>query len=219
MARISPDLPTIGDKRGPEEVDIRTALAALLAEFNGNIDSTNVKAAAGFLDGQLASPNSVVYRTLLEVSGRATTGAADVHVFGNTGVLVKAGNDMNAAGATSWIHFAAGDYTVASKTQKLRVRAQLIGNAIAPGVTFTIGMYPIDAIAGAPGQFTFTVGTVVPGSTVVFATPGIGADLEANSGDFTIPADGRYVLAAAVSGAMAANSVVGISAQLQTHHV
>lgn len=42
MGTISPTLPSVGDPRGSEEVDLRNALVALLDEFNGNIEAANM---------------------------------------------------------------------------------------------------------------------------------------------------------------------------------
>lgn len=42
MGVISPTLPTPGEPRGTEETDVRNALLALLAEFNGNIEASNL---------------------------------------------------------------------------------------------------------------------------------------------------------------------------------
>lgn len=50
MGLISPTTPTIGAARGDEEVDVRSAIIALLNEFNGNIDNANIKAGAA-IDG------------------------------------------------------------------------------------------------------------------------------------------------------------------------
>jgi hypothetical protein len=43
MGTISPTLPTIGEQRGDGEGDVRNALSVLIAEFNGNIESANMK--------------------------------------------------------------------------------------------------------------------------------------------------------------------------------
>lgn len=43
MGLIAPTLPTIGQQRGDGEVSVRSTLVALLNEFNGNIESANIK--------------------------------------------------------------------------------------------------------------------------------------------------------------------------------
>lgn len=45
MATIGPSLPTLGNVNATEDPIIRTFLSTLLTEFNGNIDSANMKAA------------------------------------------------------------------------------------------------------------------------------------------------------------------------------
>lgn len=42
MSIINPTMPTIGAPRGSEEIDVRSALVALLADYNGNIDLSNI---------------------------------------------------------------------------------------------------------------------------------------------------------------------------------
>ena len=46
MTIINPTLPTVGDQRGNEEVDVRAFLQALLADYNGSISFENLAAAA-----------------------------------------------------------------------------------------------------------------------------------------------------------------------------
>lgn len=45
MGIINPTLPTSGDPRGSEELDVLSALQTLLAEFNGNISQANLSSA------------------------------------------------------------------------------------------------------------------------------------------------------------------------------
>lgn len=47
MGIITPTMPTPGDPRGGEELDLQNAVQALLNEFNGNIDAANLKTGAG----------------------------------------------------------------------------------------------------------------------------------------------------------------------------
>lgn len=55
MAQINPTLPSIGQPNATEDPDLLSCLTQILAEFNGNIDASNLKAAAGILGTQLAS--------------------------------------------------------------------------------------------------------------------------------------------------------------------
>ncbi len=119
----------------------------------------------------------------------------------------------------SVFYFDDGDYTTASKTQKLRVRAQVVTNLTAPALTFTVGLYPLSSVGGGSESVSYTVGTVVSGSTVAFVTPAAGGVAQSNSGDLTIPSDGAYLLGVVTSGSIAVNSAVSVHAQLQTRWV
>ena len=115
-------------------------------------------------------------------------------------------------------YFDDADYLVSSKTQKLRVRAQVLVNATAPAITYTVGLYPL-TIAGLIDVLTPTLGTVVTGSTVALASPPASTVTQANSGDFTIPADGAYAFGVVMSATIANNSKVAFCAALQTRWV
>lgn len=68
MSVVNPPTPTIGENRGDGEADVRNALIALIAEFNGNVDDSNVKAGAN-LNGSKLLDNSVL-ATKLETTAR-----------------------------------------------------------------------------------------------------------------------------------------------------
>src|SRR4051812_37102980 len=59
MGTISATLPTIGESRGSGEADVRNALSALIAEFNGNIESGNMKNAPLVLVNSLTASKVV----------------------------------------------------------------------------------------------------------------------------------------------------------------
>lgn len=207
---------------------------AIIDQVNGNLDNDNIKASAGIVDSKLASPNNSVYRTLLAVAvpvGDNAGVGAGTYQFNakwnsttpHVGPLQSAEGQSFASAVisplfTPYIYFDDADYTVASKTQKLRVRAQIACNATAPAITFTVGLYPV-TVAGGADTLTFTLGTVVAGSTVAFASPSASTIAQSNSGDLTIPSDGAYAFGFVTSGVPAANSASLISAQLQTRNV
>jgi hypothetical protein len=120
-------------------------------------------------------------------------------------------------GGVAGIYFDDADFTVASKTQRLRVRAQVWTNGTAPGITFTTGLYPVTVVGGADALNAIP-GTVVTGSTVAIASPVINSITQGNSGDFTAPTDGQYMFACLTSGTIANNAAVVVTAQLQTRH-
>lgn len=171
-------------------------------------------------DTMLASPNNGAYKSVYRSGGFATSlGITTANVVFALGILTGISSGGAGTAVPDQFYFATGDYTVAGLTQKLRVRAQCVTNATAPTVTITFGLYPITASAGASGQLTFTIGAVVSGSTVAFVTPSASTQNQNNSGDFTVPADGYYALGYVGSGTQAANSAVGLTAQLQTRNV
>jgi hypothetical protein len=55
MGLISPTLPTSGQDRGTEEVDVLNALTALVNLVNGSLDVNNLSGSAGITAAQLAS--------------------------------------------------------------------------------------------------------------------------------------------------------------------
>lgn len=145
------------------------------------------------------------------ISGIAPTAATYVLQVG-AGSMASAPLSSNHA-----FYFDPTDYTANTRTTKLRVRGQLVTNAVATTTTWTIGLYPVSTWGGASGSVTTiaTIGAVTAGSTIAFAAPGATAAVQGNSGDFTMPAAGWYVLGVVNNGAAAANSSVGVWATLQ----
>lgn len=194
---------------------------------------TAAKLSALLADTALASPNNSAYRTLLMAQSPITRDAsAGTYILGTSygdtgGFLLPALNGTNLAYAPtasqesvslpSLIYFDDADYTVGGKTQKLRLRAQVLCNATAPAINFTVGLYPV-TVAGAADNLTFTLGTVVTGSTVALNTPSASTVNQGNSGDFTIPADGPYALGFVSSGTLANNAACFVYGHLQTRH-
>lgn len=161
----------------------------------------------------------VGYRNIQQVTGGAT-GLGSVStsktIFGVDGVLMTGGA---VARAPVIFYLDDADYLETGGTLKLRLRAQLLCNATAPAITVTFGLYPITAAAGGSGVLSETIGTVVSGSTVAFATPSASSANQGNSGDFTAPADGYYAIGVVGSGTQASNSYLGLAAQLQVRTV
>jgi hypothetical protein len=128
-----------------------------------------------------------------------------------------------AAGTTnsplSVVYLDPADVALTDFTTKYRVRAVCLTDAVAPAVTFTVGLYPITAVAGGNDVITMTAGAVVAGSTVAFATQAASTRGQNNSGDFTAPAAGWYALGVVISGLTATNSREVISACLQARNI
>lgn len=106
--------------------------------------------------------------------------------------------------------------TVDGLTTKLRLRAQVLVNAVAPSGNYTFGLYPVTTPAGAGAGLTNkTLGTVVTGSTALISSPALNSNNQVASADFAIPAAGYYVIGLVTSGNVAASSHLEIAAQLQ----
>lgn len=222
-------MPVVGEKVSTGDPKFITGLTTLnnLLDGSNKIPGTSLAAAAAIADTQLASPNNSAYRLVAAgaswfIGGGGGPGANTYIIVGGGEIPTlppKSGSEVAATiQPIPVFHFAKADYEVAGKTQKLRLRAQVSANATAPAVTFTPGLYPV-TVAGGVGAITFTLGTVVTGSTVAIASPSASTVTQANSGDFTIPSDGAYVLGFACSGSPAANARGLLTAQLQTRNV
>jgi hypothetical protein len=153
----------------------------------------------------------------MQVSGTlAAAAAAGTRGFGHN-VLALTGTNVTTPVLLLWL--SAADYAVSGLASKLRVRAQLATNAVAPSGNWTVGLHPVSAVAGATGGLTYTIGAAVTGSTVVFTAPAAGSRLQGQTVDFTPPADGFYALGLVTSAAVATSSFVAVAAWLQTRNV
>lgn len=213
--------PEIGEKNTTGDPKI----VELVKQYNGLLNSENK-----FPDTALVSPNNSAYREILRSAGGLKIDAlAGTYIIAPTsgtsainGMVASGGTIMSSEnGVVSpvpYTYFDDADYTVAGKTQKLRVRAQVGVNGTKPTIKFTIGLYPV-TIGGAADFVGITLGTVVSGSTVEINEPAASGFAQGNSGDFTVPADGAYAFGVVTSGTLTNNSAVLISAQLQTRSV
>ena len=204
------------------------ALEALtIGASNASVDpkiKTNFETLSGLLGGSnkvadtgMESPNNSAYRLIHQAIGGTTKEqVAGTYLFTGLGVIGSGGNPATETVGFSYFYFDDADYTVAGKTQKLRLRAQVGVNATKPTIKFTFGLYPV-TVAGGANEFKMTLGTVVSGSTVELSEPAASTVSQGNSGDFTIPADSAYCIGVVTSGTLTANSMVKLSAQLQTH--
>lgn len=204
-----------------------TSLAAAAAiagtQFASGAALANL-GSASVTDEKLASPNNSFYRVILTgAQGVAEERVAGTYIVGNQGSTnppVSGGSFIVAGSVTPFpvFYFAKADYEVASKTQKLRLRAQALTNATKPTIKFTFGLYPV-TVAGGGNTLIVTMGTVVTSSTVEINEPAASTVTQAVNSDFTIPSDGAYVLGVVTSAKLTANSAVYLAAQLQTRSV
>jgi hypothetical protein len=184
---------------------------------------------AGKVTGAMLNASAVShYRQLLTADGYLGNGAAgDKYPLGSINLdldgmqpdphqKAMAGSDTFIAFPQLW--FAAADHAISGLTTKLFLRAQVETNATAPGITFTFGLYPM-TLSGGNNIIIHTLGTLVPGSSVAIASPGVNGTTQASSGDFAIPSDAKYCLAVESSAVMPTNSVVSCHAQLYVRNV
>jgi hypothetical protein len=226
-------LPKLSQTGTNEWADVEDNDKAIRDVVNGGLDNNNLSgsaaitganiASATVADSNLASPNNSVYRVLLQstagVSNDATAATyimtGDIGKYASGATLAFAANEIL---APPMVYFDDADYTVAGKTQKLRIRAHVLTNATAPAITFTVGLYPVTC-AGSADSFTFTLGTLVTGSGAAVASPSSSSVTTTAGTDFTIPADGGYALGVVTSGTIANNAAAVVYATLQTRHV
>lgn len=161
-----------------------------------------------------------IYRTVLQASGSHTAArAAGTYAFGLGDPLAVSGTGTLYPLAVLRIDSA--DFpTVNGLAPKLRVKWALATNDVAPGSNFTFGLYPVTrpATSGGAGLATFTLGTVVTGSTSAATAPAADAHVSGASADFALPADGFYVIGVVTSGAIATSAHVHLSAQVQARN-
>lgn len=120
-----------------------------------------------------------------------------------------------AASAFGAFHLDPADYNVPSRTSKIRLKAVIVGNAVAPAATITCHLYPVATWNGASGS---RAGIATVGSSVCSAqwvTPAANTRDTKLSTEVNFPAAGFYCLAYVLSAAVAANSNVEILTQLQ----
>jgi hypothetical protein len=112
--------------------------------------------------------------------------------------------------------YAADFPTVNGITTKLRIRAIISVNNIAPTGNFTVGFYPVTKGAGGAGLNIYSTGTLVSGSAAPTVTTPAGSSMTSVVGsDFALPADGIYCLAVVTTATVATSSLVHINAMLQ----
>lgn len=175
-----------------------------------------------FLDRQLAEAGLAVYGRLLSVYGHVVAGfgpASVILTFQADGGIVEPNGQFQAR-AVPTIPLVATDLAAAQKITKLRVKAQVGCNLVAPGGTFTVGLYPVSVAAALNNNgMNFLLGTVVAGSTATITTPANNVFTTAVSADINMPPDGTYTIGFDLTGGTAANSFTTISAYLDVRNV
>jgi hypothetical protein len=236
MTQVS--LPNLKQTGANEWEDVEGNDRALRDVINGQLANDNLSGSAGITganiasatitNDKLANPGSSVYRTIFFAGGAlGSTWGAATYLLGSDGIgggANQMGQSPDSVGTSSGyqfppvFRFVAADYAVSGLTTKLQIRAQVLANATAPAINFTIGLYPV-TVAGGASVLTFTAGTVVSGSTVAINTPPASTVTAGVASAITIPSDGTYMLGVATNASIALNSLVMVAAQLQTRNV
>ncbi len=193
--------------------DIQGPFTDLRSAINGQLDETNVpNLAAAF------TTYKRLHRAVAVLAG--PTAAVNLMTLTTAGTNVVV-NTAAAATAAYLIELDPTDFNANTRTTKLRIKASLVTNAVAPAQNFTVGLYPIATYGGASSAepTVASVGTVVAGSTVTFTTPGAGARTPQTGTDFNCPAAGAYILGVLPAGATAGGSVQDVIAFLEMRQV
>ena len=179
------------------------------ALFNAVIDYIATITPAG-------GPNST-YRTILNstgshiaarVAGTYGLGQGQPAAISGTGTLY----------ALNVIYIDSADYpTVDGLTTKLRVRANVAVNDVAPTGDYTFALHPVTrpGTSGGAGLAIYTIGAAVTGSDVTITAPAADSHTNAVSADFALPANGFYVLGFVSTATVAASSHMHVSMALQ----
>lgn len=194
-----------------------TASGQIAYDSTANKFRGGANAVAKIMATEDGVPNSS-YRTILLAAGSHIAGrVAGSYALGHGDPAAISGTGTLYPIAT--IYIAAADYpTVNAVTTKLRIRAQLYVNDVAPTGNFTFGLHPITrpATSGAAGLNIYTIGAVIAGSNgATFTAPA--ADLLGNAvgADFALPADGHYIIGVVTTATVAASSHIHMVASLQ----
>jgi len=120
----------------------------------------------------------------------------------------------------AYINIVAADYpAINGLNPKLRIRASLSTNNIAPTGGYTFGLYPVRVTGGTATNITFSAGTVVSGSqTTSIIAPASGTTTNVVGSDFALPTDGLYVIGLVTTATTAANSVTSTVSYLQMRY-
>lgn len=182
--------------------------------FNTTLGKVRIWDGAAFV----TIDTDITYRNILECSGSHIAGrVAGTYGIGYGSAIAISGTGTLYPLAT--IYITAGDFqAINGLPPKLRIRAQIYVNDVAPTGNFTFGLFPVTrpSTSGGTGLVIYTIGTVVTGSNgATFTTPAADSILTAVSADFTVPANGHYIIGVVTTQTVATNSHVHLSSQLQ----
>ena len=154
------------------------------------------------------------YRTIHEGYGRGAAAVNGTKYALNPAVTDSGPPGLAAStGGTVLIQLTAADYAATGTSTFLRLTV-IETQAAVPNatITITVGLYPV-TVSGT----SYSLGTVVSGSTVAFVNLLANTITSQNSGDFAFPADGMYCVGFVVSATM--SNGANFHAQLQMRNV
>ncbi len=165
--------------------------------------------------------NFTFYRSLLDCSGsHIAARVAGTYGMGQGQPIAISGTGT--LYPLNTIYIAAADYpSVGTLAAKLRIRAALYVNDVAPTGNFTFALYPVTrpATSGGAGLVIFTLGSAVTGSAATIITaPAADSSNVVVGSDFALPADGHYVIGVLTTATVAASSHLHMSALLQMRY-
>jgi hypothetical protein len=200
------------------------AISAASGAAAGSMSSADFTKLAGIASAATANSTdaalSAHYRTLLDSSGSLTAakvagtyglGQGDPIAVSGTGTLYP----LNV------IYIDAADYpAIGSLTAKLRVRAIIEANDVAPTGNFTIGLHAVTrpGTSGGAGLCIYSMAAAIAGSTATVNTPAADSQNLITSADFAVPATGYYVIGLVTTGTIATSAHVHVSAALQLRY-
>lgn len=196
--------------------------------ISGTINGTSTTQAAAtnnttiattaYIDTQINNiKNGYTYIKSSQSAGGTGTPAATYCLTSGAGIVVASGSS-NAGSYADWFYLDSTRYTsINGSAPRLRVYGMLSRNATSLGTTtFTLGLYPYSATAGAGGTISNTLGSVVSGSNgAAWVNPGTSATSYAVGSLFSFPSTGIYCLGLVISATTAANSFFVINAYLE----
>lgn len=211
---------TGGDKTKLDGVATGATANAADATLLARANHTGTQLAATISDFSAAVaplvPNAS-YRVILDSTG-SHIAARTANTYGLAQGQPAAITGVGTLYALNVIYIDSADYpTVAGLAAKLRVRAALAVNDVAPTGNYTFGLHPVTrpATSGGAGLVIYTIGAAVSGSTVTVTAPAADSHTNAASAAFALPANGFYVLGFVSTATVAASSHLHISMALQ----
>lgn len=170
-----------------------------------------------------AAPLAAVsnYSTLMATSASHTAArVAGTYMFGDGDPAAITGTGT--LYPVKVVYIDPADYpNIGGLTTKLRIRAVVNCNDVAPTGNYTFGLYPVTrpATSGGAGLVIYTMGTVVTGSAPAsLVAPAADSQSIVVGSDFAIPAAGFYVLGMVTTAAVATSAHMHITCYLQIHN-